>query len=119
MRRSLAISAASPNHGHGAIADDVVTMPSRKAAAMPRFTAWHMPKSSPRTISLISSDGFTHASSALPGRIRERPVPPTRDLQRAAAQGGTFAGPAAGEALARILAFVDPCVRELCRVVKP
>jgi 2-polyprenyl-6-methoxyphenol hydroxylase-like FAD-dependent oxidoreductase len=41
-------------------------MPSLKAAAIPSFTAWHMPKSSPRTISLISSDAFTHASSAQP-----------------------------------------------------
>src|ERR1700757_4731564 len=72
MRRSLAISTASPNHGHGAIADDIVTMPSRKAAAMPWFTAWHMPKSSPRTISLISSEAFTHASSALAVRGGKR-----------------------------------------------
>ena len=58
---SLAIFAASPNHGHGAIADDVVTMPSVKARLMPSFTAWHIPKSSPLTTRLIWPDPLTFA----------------------------------------------------------
>src|SRR5262249_5531345 len=60
---SLAISAAPPNHGHGAIADVVVTIPSMNARLMPSLTAWHMPKSSPRTTSRISPGIITSAPS--------------------------------------------------------
>jgi hypothetical protein len=35
----VAILIASPNHGHGAIVEDVVTIPSVKARLMPSFTA--------------------------------------------------------------------------------
>jgi hypothetical protein len=71
-----------------------------------------MPKSSPRTISLISSDAFTHASSALPSRFAKLPGTPALhrpgDLQFAAAERETIADQFERKVLARVLAFVDP-----------
>jgi hypothetical protein len=39
MPSSLVILTASPNHGQGAMVEEVVTMPSVKARLMPSLTA--------------------------------------------------------------------------------
>ena len=55
--RSVAIAAASGNQGQATIVDAWVTIPSVNARAVPVFTAWHIPKSSPCTISCVAMGG--------------------------------------------------------------